>query len=147
MGHYCRICERIKPNEKFSGKGHRIHICNACTNLPKKQRNRIDHLNEIRGFWEQKNISKKNISRLVKLMESENKEVSNAAEVLHEVATRYPLKKKRVALIAQEMPNLISKLENSGFIHNWVDGDYGETIVRELRGDHELWDEYSSLEQ
>ena len=29
-GHYCRICGRNRPNEKFSGNGHRIHICKDC---------------------------------------------------------------------------------------------------------------------
>jgi len=31
MGHYCRICGRTRANEKFSGKGHRNHICKDCT--------------------------------------------------------------------------------------------------------------------
>ncbi|MCL4876212.1 MAG: hypothetical protein KJ064_06125 [Anaerolineae bacterium] len=29
-GHYCRICGRQRANEKFSGKGHRIHVCKDC---------------------------------------------------------------------------------------------------------------------
>ena len=29
-GHYCRICQQRKANEKFSGKGHAAHICKAC---------------------------------------------------------------------------------------------------------------------
>ncbi|WP_226036792.1 hypothetical protein [Aquibacillus saliphilus] len=29
-GHYCRQCGRTRPNEKFSGKGHRQHICKDC---------------------------------------------------------------------------------------------------------------------
>lgn len=29
-GHYCRICEQYKANEKFSGRGHAAHICKAC---------------------------------------------------------------------------------------------------------------------
>ena len=30
-GHYCRICEQYKANEKFSGRGHAAHICKACS--------------------------------------------------------------------------------------------------------------------
>src|SRR5271166_6323974 len=26
MPHYCRICGRDRPNEKFSGRGHRDHL-------------------------------------------------------------------------------------------------------------------------
>ena len=29
-GHYCRICQQHKANEKFSGRGHAAHICKAC---------------------------------------------------------------------------------------------------------------------
>ena len=29
-GHYCRICQQRKANEKFSGRGHAAHICKAC---------------------------------------------------------------------------------------------------------------------
>ena len=29
-GHYCRICQQYKANEKFSGRGHAVHICKAC---------------------------------------------------------------------------------------------------------------------
>lgn len=29
-GHYCRVCGRFRANEKFSGKGHRQHVCKDC---------------------------------------------------------------------------------------------------------------------
>ena len=29
-GHFCRICQQHKSNEKFSGRGHAAHICKAC---------------------------------------------------------------------------------------------------------------------
>jgi hypothetical protein len=31
MGHYCKICERTRANEKFSGKGHKNYICKDCS--------------------------------------------------------------------------------------------------------------------
>ena len=30
QGHYCRVCHTYRANEKFSGKGHRQHICKDC---------------------------------------------------------------------------------------------------------------------
>ena len=42
MGHYCRICGRERANEKFSGKGHRVHVCKDCWKLPPAQREKID---------------------------------------------------------------------------------------------------------
>ncbi|MDD2481199.1 MAG: hypothetical protein PHF82_03590 [Lutispora sp.] len=37
MGHYCRICGRTRANEKFSGKGHKNHICKDCSRKPKQE--------------------------------------------------------------------------------------------------------------
>ena len=33
-GHYCKICGERKANERFSGKGHAVHICKECQSLP-----------------------------------------------------------------------------------------------------------------
>ncbi|WP_138418314.1 hypothetical protein [Aquibacillus sediminis] len=35
-GHFCKVCGRIRANEKFSGKGHRQHICKDCKRKGKK---------------------------------------------------------------------------------------------------------------
>lgn len=32
-GHYCWCCDRIRPHEKFSGKGHARHLCKDCARL------------------------------------------------------------------------------------------------------------------
>lgn len=32
-GQYCWCCERIRPHETFSGKGHARHLCKACARL------------------------------------------------------------------------------------------------------------------
>jgi hypothetical protein len=45
-GHYCRICGSLKPNEAFSGKGHRNHICKKCASLPKEKREEIECLED-----------------------------------------------------------------------------------------------------
>lgn len=29
-GHYCWVCGQIRPNERFSGKGHGKHMCREC---------------------------------------------------------------------------------------------------------------------
>jgi ribosome-binding protein aMBF1 (putative translation factor) len=31
LGHYCKICGRTRANEKFSGKGHKNHVCKDCS--------------------------------------------------------------------------------------------------------------------
>jgi len=44
MGHYCRICGRTRANEKFSGKGHKNHVCKDCSGKygRKAKKNGID---------------------------------------------------------------------------------------------------------
>lgn len=32
-GHYCWCCGRTRPNEQFSGKGHKRHLCRDCAQL------------------------------------------------------------------------------------------------------------------
>jgi hypothetical protein len=32
-GHYCWVCADVLPNERFSGKGHRRHVCKGCSKL------------------------------------------------------------------------------------------------------------------
>jgi hypothetical protein len=39
-GHYCKVCGSYKPNEQFSGKGHKQHICKKCMQLPIEERKR-----------------------------------------------------------------------------------------------------------
>lgn len=39
-GHYCKVCGSYKPNEQFSGKGHKLHICKKCMQLPVEERKR-----------------------------------------------------------------------------------------------------------
>ncbi|MGG5254222.1 hypothetical protein ACQYAD_12070 [Neobacillus sp. SM06] len=36
-GHFCIGCEEYLPNEKFSGKGHRKHLCKKCQKSNKAQ--------------------------------------------------------------------------------------------------------------
>ena len=40
-GHYCIICGEYKANEKFSGKGHKAHICKKCSKLGPEKLNEI----------------------------------------------------------------------------------------------------------
>lgn len=37
-GHYCKVCGEYRANEKFTGKGHAVHICKSCAALPPTQR-------------------------------------------------------------------------------------------------------------
>jgi hypothetical protein len=64
-GHFCKVCRRILPNEKFSGKGHAAHICKKCAKKQKEQQTKesakavmkmvkyeikLEHLFEVVGY-------------------------------------------------------------------------------------------------
>ena len=117
MGHYCRICGKNKPNEQFSGKGHKNHICKVCSRKPKNEIDEIEISTEIMGYLGQSNISKKNIKRLNELIKIENDDISKMAEIVLEVATVKPHKKRRLKFLAKERPDLLKKLEETGLIY------------------------------
>ena len=99
MGHWCRICGSTKPNEKFSGKGHKNHICKECNRKPKEEIEEIEQSEEIFNFLSQSNISKGNISRLQKLVCSGNKDIAEMANIVLEVARIKSHKKRRLKLL------------------------------------------------
>ena len=115
-GHYCRICRRTRPNEKFSGKGHRNHICKDCARKPKSDIDEIDQKQEIFGYLQQSNISKKNINRLSILGASDNSKIAELAEIVLDVAKVKPHKKRRLKMLARERRDLLAKLEETGLI-------------------------------
>jgi len=121
-GHYCRICGAIKPNEQFSGKGHRNHICKECSRKPKAEINEIDIEEEIFGYLKQSHISNKNVKRLKLLVKSESDKIAKLADIVIEVAKVKPYKKRRLKVLARERRDLLEKLEETGLIlahHNY----------------------------
>jgi hypothetical protein len=117
MGHYCRICGRNKPNEKFSGRGHKNHICKECSRKPKSEIDEIDLLAEISGFLRQSNISKINIKRLSDLTKFEKANIVEMAEIVIEVAKVKPHKRRRLRFLAKERRDLFEKLKMTGLIY------------------------------
>lgn len=116
MGHYCRMCGCVRPNEKFSGKGHRIHVCKDCSRLPKEERRRRELEEEIGGYLHQSNISKKNLARLSELVASEGPDIAKLAAVVLEVGKVKPGKRKRLSFLARNHSDLIDRLEETGLI-------------------------------
>jgi hypothetical protein len=121
MGHYCRICGHERPNERFSGKGHKIHVCKRCLAKPKSERRAIEHQDDIFDFLKQSHISEKNVIRLRQMAKSDNPQVASLAEVVLEVARVKPYKTRRLKFLAQEHPELLRQLEDTGliFAHTW----------------------------
>jgi hypothetical protein len=116
MGHYCRLCGRTRPNEAFSGKGHRIHVCKECAQMPKDKRESIEQEEEIFGFLKQSHISGKNMTRLKMLASSNSLRIVELATIVFEVAQVRPIKKQRLKILAKERRDLLQKLEETGLI-------------------------------
>jgi hypothetical protein len=135
MGHYCKICRRQRPNEQFSGKGHRIHVCKRCKAKPKSERQAIENVDEISRFMRQSHISEKNLARLEQMVKSENPQVASLAAIVLRVARVKPYKTRRLKFLAQRHPELLQELEHTGLVlcHSW---DYWET--EELHGEENL---------
>lgn len=120
MGHYCRICGSVRPNERFSGKGHRTHVCKDCARKPKTERNTIDQEQEIFGYLKQSHISPGNMARLRNLSISDDMHTAELAALVLEVGTVRPFRKRRLRGLARERRDLIDALERRGLI----DADY-----------------------
>jgi hypothetical protein len=130
MGHYCRICGRERPNEQFSGKGHRIHVCKRCQRLPKSQRRAIEDRDDIFGFMQQSHISKKNLARLEKLAKSEEPRLARLAAIVLEVARVTPYKRRRLKILARNHRDLLRKLGETGLVFV-PDSVFDETHLEE----------------
>ena len=110
MGHYCRICDRERPNEAFTGRGHRNHVCKKCQRLPHSQRALVQQLDELANYLAQSHLSPKNVFRLQELARSEAAEVSDWSTALLEVARHYPYRRRRYVRMARERPELLGRL-------------------------------------
>jgi hypothetical protein len=131
MGHYCRTCGRERPNERFSGKGHRIHVCKRCQAKPKAERRAIEDQDDIFGFLKQSHISEKNVIRLGQMAKSDNPQVASLAEIVLEVVRIKPYKSRRLKFLGQKHPELLRKLVGTGlvFAHTW-DWETGEDFAQ-----------------
>jgi hypothetical protein len=116
VGHYCHICGRSRPNEAFSGGGHKNHLCKDCKRLPVEKRQNIEQKDEIFKFLRQSNISRKNLKRLQFLKSSGMPEVADLADIVFEVAKIKPHKRQRLKMLARTRRDLLLKLEETGLI-------------------------------
>jgi ribosome-binding protein aMBF1 (putative translation factor) len=90
MGHYCRICGRERPNEQFSGRGHKIHVCKRCKARPKIERQTIQDKDDIFAFLEKSHISEKNVAHLERMAEPDNSQVASLDAASSDVESLWP---------------------------------------------------------
>jgi hypothetical protein len=109
MGLCCRVCGRVRANEKFSGRGHRDHVCKDCQRMPREKRDRIERLDEFHGFLHQSNISGKNIKRIEVVAHHGDAEVTALAELVRDIGRSFPRKQKRWISMARQRPDLFER--------------------------------------
>jgi hypothetical protein len=131
MGHWCHICGRTRANEKFSGRGHRDHVCKDCQRTPRAKRDRLEHIDELWDFLNQSNISAKNIERLKVLVSGSGSdtEVQTLALLVLDIALVHPHKRQRWRHLATRQRDLlhraVSVLGAEYFVGVLL--DYGDT--------------------
>ena len=84
--------------------------------MPKDERERIEHEEEIYGYLHQSHISDKNLRRLRTLVETGQPHIRELASIVLEVAAVKPYKKRRLKVLAQQRPDLLEALDRTGLI-------------------------------
>ena len=119
MGHFCRFCGRVRANEQFSGKGHKIHVCKRCQRLPESKRQAIEAEDDIFGFMQQSHISGQNTARLEQLAKSKQPRIARLAAIVLEVARTTPYKRRRLRILARKDRNLLRELNETGLVDSY----------------------------
>lgn len=90
QGHYCIVCGEYKANEKFSGKGHAVHICKSCASMSVEDRNQEMTLTRIMNLpWR---LSKEQCAWLKKHCNNKRPIISQAAQEAYD--SRFPFAKR-----------------------------------------------------
>jgi hypothetical protein len=82
-GHFCWCCERMRPNERFSGSGHARHLCKECSKLGEPElRYRQDLRNLERLVTEEGIIGRKKRKAFNRFLEHHDPRIRRYAEEL-----------------------------------------------------------------
>ncbi len=121
MGHYCRICGRERANEKFSGKGHRVHVCKDCRKLPHAEKEKIEIGDEVADFLRQSRVSQKNSARLAELSDHADAGIRHLAGLVRRAAGISEGKRKRWEKVLDLDPSLYRECLDEGLVDYPVD--------------------------
>lgn len=75
-GHYCWSCNRVRANERFSGRGHSRHLCKECARLGQGElayRQAVRNLESL--LTDGARIGKRKRAQFRKFLEHENARV------------------------------------------------------------------------
>lgn len=120
-GHYCWMCRSILPNQSFSGKGHRNHICKKCQKLPVAQRQAQRDQDFLFNLMDQKNISGGNRKTLEEMIVRSDGVVQKQAEAILKMARLLPRRKKRMGRLRHQHRDLFDELVELELLYDWVE--------------------------
>lgn len=81
-GHYCKVCNSILSNEKFTGGGHSRHICKRCSKLTVEERKEMSDINRIYNLYRFPNLSKSNRKMLERYLDNKSEKVREVAKAM-----------------------------------------------------------------
>ena len=81
-GHFCKVCRKILPNEKFSGKGRAAHICKKCTRRLKARKSEEIAITRIHSLLLCHDLSQDDRKMLENYTHSSNERVRLEARVM-----------------------------------------------------------------
>jgi len=116
MAHYCWVCERMRPNEAFSGKGHKNHICKECQRLPKVEIEKMAFEQEICRFLDQSRISPNNRKRLQFLMDYPEPGIKVLAELVLRVSKIAEGRRRRWSRVREADQDLFQRCLDAGLM-------------------------------
>ena len=109
QGHYCRICGERKANEKFTGKGHAAHICNACAKKSPEQKSEDLTMNKLHGMMF-RYLSESEMKWLKKRCNDIRLEVSELAKQVFD--TRFPRQVRNEVKGQLNIKNVVFHIHN-----------------------------------
>jgi hypothetical protein len=124
MGKYWRICGCERPNEAFSGRGHRNGICKECSRMPKAEQQRIQDEIFLHHALEQKNISQKNVEYFSQMCLRYSGELGEKAALMVELGKVHPRRKKRYGFLYHKKRELYDRMVRLNLIEEWITDDH-----------------------
>ena len=119
-GHYCRVCDTYKANEKFSGRGHNTHICKACSSMPpaeQAQELTTNRLMRMGGRY----INKEEMKWLKNRMKDRRPEVKSLANDIFEI--KFPHHRRN------EIKKTLKIISFDFRIHSEIMDEYGDEYI------------------
>ena len=107
MGHYCSICGEYKANEKFSGSGHKEHICKECmSSFSKAERTKAKTIERL-DYLPWRKLKQGQKAFLMEKLKDEDDDIRHAAEIAYD-RVKHP-DKYHILQKLENIPDTIGK--------------------------------------